>query len=58
MVDKLLVIIAGLGMGCVWMFLIEPWLDRRPRNGGFVKPEVYAKSNQPGTSSCGTKNPS
>jgi len=56
--DKIFIIVAGLGMGCIWMFLIEPWLDQRPRNGGFVKPRVYPKkSNHTESTNCSIKNP-
>ncbi len=58
MKEILIIMAGGIGMGCIWMFLIEPWLDQRPRNGGFVKPRVYPKkSDHSEPSSCGIKSP-
>ena len=47
--ETLLLILAGLFVSMVWAFFISPWLDKRPRNGGFVKPDIYPDKTKKST---------
>jgi hypothetical protein len=47
--ETLFLILAGLLVSMVWAFFISPWLDKRPRNGGFVKPEIYSNKTEEST---------
>lgn len=51
--ETIFLILIGLLVSVVWAFLISPWLDKRPRNGGFVKPEIYQnKTEKPTNAKC------
>lgn len=41
--DSWLILPTAIGTALIWAFIIEPWLDRRPKKGGFIKPVKYKK---------------
>lgn len=36
----------ALMSGIFWALIVEPWLDRRPRNGSFVEPQKSQKEEK------------
>ena len=45
---EVFLIICAVATSIVWLFIIEPWLKRRPSKGGFIRPDIHAKNKGSG----------